>query len=56
MFFAREKTLARIRAVKVLNYALNGEEGGRDRSIRFVDASGLKALFPLFMGKVMLAI
>lgn len=47
----REKTLARIRAVKVLNYALSGEEGGRDRCIRFVDASGLKALFPLFMGK-----
>ncbi|CAO3617421.1 unnamed protein product [Mucor hiemalis] len=47
----KEKTLARIRAVKVLNYTLNGEEGGRLRSIRFVDASGLKALFPLFMGK-----
>lgn len=47
----KEKTLARIRAVKVLNYALNGDEGGRLRAIRFVDASGLKALFPLFMGK-----
>ncbi|GAN06851.1 DUF1716-domain-containing protein [Mucor ambiguus] len=47
----KEKTLARIRAIKVLNYALSGQEGGRDRCIRFVDASGLKALFPLFMGK-----
>ncbi|KAI8638413.1 DUF1716-domain-containing protein [Parasitella parasitica] len=47
----KEKTLSRIRAVKVLNYALSGDEGGRDRCIRFVDASGLKSLFPLFMGK-----
>jgi beta-catenin-like protein 1 len=30
---------------------LSGEEGGRSRCIRFVDASGLKSLFPLFMGK-----
>lgn len=49
-FSNREKTLARIRAVKVLNYALSGEDG-KDRCIRFVDVSGLKALFPLFMGK-----
>jgi hypothetical protein len=47
----REKTLSRIRAVKVLNYALSGEEG-RERCLRFVDVSGLKYLFPLFMGKV----
>ncbi|KAI7903181.1 Catenin-beta-like protein [Cokeromyces recurvatus] len=46
----KERTLARIRAVKVLNYALNGVES-RERCIRFVDASGLKVLFPLFMGK-----
>ncbi|KAI8991535.1 DUF1716-domain-containing protein [Mycotypha africana] len=45
----KERTLARIRAVKVLNYALNGSS--RDRCIRFVDVSGLKVLFPLFMGK-----
>lgn len=42
--------MARIRAVKVLNYALNGEDA-RDRCIRFVDVAGLKTLFPLFMGK-----
>lgn len=47
----RERTLARIRSVKVLNYALSGEDS-RDRCLRFVDASGLKSLFPLFMGKV----
>ncbi|KAG1449762.1 hypothetical protein G6F46_007877 [Rhizopus delemar] len=46
----KEKTLSRIRAVKVLNYALSGEEG-RERCVRFVDVSGLKYLFPLFMGK-----
>ncbi|KAI9476317.1 MAG: Catenin-beta-like protein [Benjaminiella poitrasii] len=46
----KERTLARIRAVKVLNYALNGEDS-RERCVRFVDASGLKVLFPLFMGK-----
>ncbi|KAI8074278.1 Catenin-beta-like protein [Gilbertella persicaria] len=46
----KERTLARIRAVKVLNYALSGQDA-RERCIRFVDVSGLKALFPLFMGK-----
>lgn len=35
----------------MLNYALSDEEGGRGRCIRFVDVSGLKSLFPLFMGK-----
>lgn len=49
----REKTLSRIRAVKVLNYALSGENG-RERCMRFVEVSGLKYLFPLFMGKVRL--
>ncbi|CAO3698956.1 hypothetical protein G6F70_007269 [Rhizopus microsporus] len=46
----KEKTLSRIRAVKVLNYALSGENG-RERCMRFVEVSGLKYLFPLFMGK-----
>ncbi|KAI9356034.1 Catenin-beta-like protein, partial [Pilaira anomala] len=50
VFMLKEKTLSRIRAVKVLNYALSGDDG-RERSIRFVDVGGLKALFPLFMGK-----
>ncbi|RCH81771.1 hypothetical protein CU098_002532 [Rhizopus stolonifer] len=46
----KEKTLSRIRSVKVLNYALSGEES-RERCLRFVNVSGLKYLFPLFMGK-----
>ncbi|CEG80476.1 hypothetical protein RMATCC62417_14809 [Rhizopus microsporus] len=46
----KEKTLSRVRAVKVLNYALSGENG-RERCMRFVEVSGLKYLFPLFMGK-----
>ncbi|KAI8881252.1 DUF1716-domain-containing protein [Backusella circina FSU 941] len=46
----KERTLARIRAIKVLNYALAGPEG-KDLCLKFVDATGLKYLFPLFMGK-----
>jgi beta-catenin-like protein 1 len=49
-FAFRERTLARIRAVKVLNYALAGSES-KELCLRFVDAAGLKHLFPLFMGK-----
>ncbi|OAD79104.1 hypothetical protein PHYBLDRAFT_176618 [Phycomyces blakesleeanus NRRL 1555(-)] len=50
LIMMKERTLARIRAVKVLNYALTGEEG-RPNCIRFVDALGLKTMFPIFMGK-----
>ncbi|CAO3597117.1 unnamed protein product [Absidia cylindrospora] len=52
LIMLKERTLARIRAVKVLNYALAGDsEMARANCFRFVDATGLKALFPLFMGK-----
>jgi beta-catenin-like protein 1 len=45
--------VARIRAVKVLNYALSGDsEAAQANCRRLVDANGLKAIFPLFMGKV----
>lgn len=37
--------------MKVLNYALSGE-AGRGNCLRFVEAMGLKVLFPIFMGKV----
>ncbi|CAO3640850.1 unnamed protein product [Cunninghamella blakesleeana] len=51
LIMLKEKTtLARIKAVKVLNYAMTGEIG-RDSCVRFVDCSGLKSLFPLFMAK-----
>ncbi|CDS13681.1 hypothetical protein LRAMOSA05855 [Lichtheimia ramosa] len=46
----KERTLARIRAMKALNYALSGE-AGRGNCLRFVEAMGLKVLFPIFMGK-----
>lgn len=52
LIMLKEKTtLARIKAVKVLNYAMT-DEIGHDSCIRFVDCSGLKVLFPLFMGRV----
>ncbi|KAI8084798.1 Catenin-beta-like protein [Halteromyces radiatus] len=52
LIMLKEKTLARIRAVKVLNYALSGsDDAAHANCTRFVDAMGLKALFPLFMGK-----
>ncbi|KAI8331898.1 Catenin-beta-like protein [Chlamydoabsidia padenii] len=52
LIMLKEKTLSRIRAVKVLNYALSGDgEAARANCFRFVDATGLKAIFPLFMGK-----
>ncbi|KAI7859083.1 Catenin-beta-like protein [Circinella umbellata] len=46
----KERTLGRIRAMKVLNYAMTSE-AGRGNCLRFVDAQGLKVLFPIFMGK-----
>ncbi|KAG0167587.1 hypothetical protein DFQ28_000837 [Apophysomyces sp. BC1034] len=50
LIMMKEKTLARIRAVKILNYALTNE-AGRDNCIRFVDGMGLRTFFPIFMGK-----
>jgi beta-catenin-like protein 1 len=38
----REKLLARTRAIKVLNYAMQTEEGS-DACERFVEVQGLKA-------------
>ncbi|KAI7869758.1 Catenin-beta-like protein [Spinellus fusiger] len=50
LIMLKKKTLARVRAIKVLNYALTGEEG-KPICVRFVDAMGLKTIFPIFMGK-----
>lgn len=36
--------------MKALNYAMT-TEAGRGNCLRFVDAQGLKVLFPIFMGK-----
>lgn len=42
--------LARTRAIKVLDYAMQSEQGS-DNCERFVEALGLKTLFSAFMGK-----
>lgn len=49
----KEKGLARSRSVKVLDFALQTEEGA-DNCVRFVESMGLKSLFNVFMGKVSL--
>ncbi|RSH89598.1 hypothetical protein EHS25_002149 [Saitozyma podzolica] len=46
----KEKLLARTRAIKVLNYAMQTEEGS-DACERFVEVQGLKTFFAAFMGK-----
>jgi beta-catenin-like protein 1 len=43
--------MARIRAVKVLDYALS-TPAGTANCYRFVESLGLKTLFPMFMRKV----
>jgi beta-catenin-like protein 1 len=48
---SREKLLARTRAIKVLDYAMQTEDGS-DSCERFVDVLGLKTFFSAFMGKV----
>ncbi|KAF7726248.1 hypothetical protein EC973_008958 [Apophysomyces ossiformis] len=50
LIMMKEKTLGRIRAVKILNYAMS-TEAGRESCIRFVDNMGLRTFFPIFMGK-----
>ncbi|ORX43532.1 DUF1716-domain-containing protein [Hesseltinella vesiculosa] len=50
LIMLKGRTLARIRAVKVLNYALSGNKG-KASAVRFVQAAGLKPLFSLMMGK-----
>jgi hypothetical protein len=47
----RERLLARTRAIKVLDYALQTENGS-DSCERFVEMLGLKSFFSVFMGKV----
>ncbi|GFZ44825.1 hypothetical protein JCM24511_02551 [Saitozyma sp. JCM 24511] len=46
----KEKLLARTRAIKVLNYAMQTEDGS-DACERFVEVQGLKTFFAAFMGK-----
>ncbi|TPX78390.1 hypothetical protein CcCBS67573_g00354 [Chytriomyces confervae] len=46
----RERKLSRMRALKVLTHSMTGE-GGAACSNRFIDALGLKTLFPIFMHK-----
>jgi beta-catenin-like protein 1 len=43
--------MARLRAIKVLDYALQTEDG-TDNCVKFVEALGLKSLFSAFMGRV----
>lgn len=47
----REKLLARTRSIKVLDYALQTEDGAANCE-RFVEMLGLKTFFSAFMGKV----
>jgi len=44
----REKKMSRTSALKVLAYAMTGEEGG-DNCSKFVEILGLRSVFPLFM-------
>jgi beta-catenin-like protein 1 len=47
----RQKLLAKTRAIKVLDYALQSEDGSASCE-RFVEMLGLKSFFSTFMGKV----
>ncbi|ORX34896.1 Catenin-beta-like protein [Kockovaella imperatae] len=47
----KEKLLARTRAIKVLDYAMQSEDGAGNCE-RFVESLGLKTFFSAFMGKV----
>jgi len=44
----REKKMSRTSALKVLSYAMTGEEGG-DNCSKFTEILGLRSVFPLFM-------
>ncbi|KAJ3093204.1 hypothetical protein HK102_000005 [Quaeritorhiza haematococci] len=50
LIMLKEKKMSRIRALKVLSYAMLGPDG-RDLCIHFVEILGLKTLFPIFMKK-----
>ena len=43
--------MSTLRAIKVLDYALQTEEGA-DNCVKFVEDLGLSSLFSAFMGKV----
>jgi len=47
----KEKKMARTRSIKVLDFAMSAEGEGAETCALFVDALGLKTLFPAFMGK-----
>ncbi len=47
----RERNMARLRAIKVLDYACQTEEG-TNNCVKLIEAMGLKSLFSAFMGKV----
>ena len=47
----REKVVARTRAIKVLDFAMQTEDGAKNCE-RFVEMLGLKTFFSAFMGKV----
>ena len=48
---SREKVLARTRSIKVLDYAMQTDDGTGNCE-RFVESLGLKTFFSAFMGKV----
>ncbi|CAO3675622.1 unnamed protein product [Umbelopsis ramanniana] len=50
LIMIKEKSMARIRAVKVLDYAMS-TSAGTANCYRFVESFGLKTLFPMFMRK-----
>jgi beta-catenin-like protein 1 len=54
LIILREKKMARMRALKVLGHVVLGK-GAKESCERFVENSGLKTLFPIFMRKGMKA-
>jgi beta-catenin-like protein 1 len=48
--FCRERKMARIYALKVLNHSLSGT-GGEALALHFMDAGGMKRAFPIFLGQ-----
>ena len=53
LLYFREKKLSRCSALKVLDYAMTGPEGG-DNCNKFIEILGLRNLFPLFMKVIIL--
>jgi beta-catenin-like protein 1 len=50
LLMSRERKMARIYALKVLNHALSGP-GGEALAHHFMDAGGMKRVFPIFLGQ-----